>query len=87
MIHKMKTVLQNQNLSKQVKQGSSQTNKQTDSEMQKLANIKVENILKEQKDMPTNRRTKRLTVNTHTQKGKQKMIDDAFCFPIIEINK
>ena len=45
-----------------------QTNKQTDSETQKLRNIQIENIPKEQKDILTNRRTNRLTVDTRTER-------------------
>ena len=40
---------------------SSVAAKQTDSETQKLTNMYVENILKEEKDKLTNRRTNRFT--------------------------
>ena len=43
------------------------------SEAQELTNIQIENILKEEKYILTNRRTSRLTVETSTQRVKEKM--------------
>ena len=56
-----------------------------DSETQKLTKISVENLLKEQKDILTNRRASRLIVNTCAQRVKQKW--SALCSAVIEINK
>ena len=54
-----------------------QTNKQKGSETQKLTNIQVESILKEEKYMLTNRHTSRLTVDTLTEIVKQKNKNEA----------
>ena len=67
-----------------------QTNKQTNKQTQRHRNwqtLRHRSILTEQKDILTNRRTSRLIVDIRTQRGKQKMINEAFCSAVIEINK
>ena len=65
-----------------------QPNKQIDSETQKLRNIQVEDILKKQKGILTNRRTSRLTVDTRTQRVKEKNEElGVLCSVVVEINK
>ena len=44
-------------------------------------------ILKEEKHILTNRRTSRLTVDTCTERVRQKMKNEAPCSVVIEINK
>ena len=51
--------------------------KKTYSETQKLTNIQVEIILKEEKYTLTNRRTSRLNVDTRKQRVKPKMKNEA----------
>ena len=63
-----------------------QTNKQTQRH-RNWQTLRHRSILTEQKDILTNRRTSRLIVDIRTQRGKQKMINEAFCSAVIEINK
>ena len=44
-------------------------------------------MLKEEKHILTNRRTSRLTVDTCTERVRQKMKNEAPCSVVIEINK
>ena len=61
-----------------MEQGSSQINQQTGSETQELTNIYVKrNKNTRGRKRHTNRRTSRLTVDTRTQRVKQKMKNEA----------
>ena len=70
---KVKTLIYNN----RNKVAAKQTNKQTYSVIQKLTNIQIKRILKEQKYLLTNRRTSRITVDTGTQRVKQKIKNEA----------
>ena len=70
---KVKTLIYNN----RNKVAAKQTNKQSYSVIQKLTNIQIKRILKEQKYLLTNRRTSRITVDTGTQRVKQKIKNEA----------
>ena len=63
--------------------------RQTKKQTQRHRNWQIfrrKNMLKKQKGILTNRRTSRLTVDTRTQRGKQKMKNEK-CSVVIQINK
>ena len=63
--------------------------RQTKKQTQRHRNWQIfrrKNMLKKQKGILTNRRTSRLTVDTLTQRGKQKMKNEK-CSVVIQINK
>ena len=69
-------------------QANKPTNKLIDTKTDKnLCKKKKKKILKEEKHILTNRRTSRLTVDTCTERVRQKMKNEAPCSVVIEINK
>ena len=63
--------------------------RQTKKQTQRHRNWQIfrrKNMLKKQKGILTNRHTSRLTVDTRTQRGKQKM-KNGKCSVVIQINK
>ena len=73
-------------------QANKPTNRLIDTETdknlcKKNKNNKKIKTLKEEKHIPTNRRTSRLTVDTCTERVRQKIKNEAPCSVVIEINK